>query len=301
MRICAILNAGGGTMLQLGPDAVVERLKSAFARNGVEADVRAVPGAELCGEIERAIAAARAGQLDAVVVGGGDGTASTAAGLMVDTGVPLGVLGLGTLNHFAKDLGMPLELEEAAAALARGSLREIDVADCNGRIFVNNSLIGVYPYMVLDRERRRRLTSLGKWPAMSLAFLRMLWRFPRRRLRLRTAETELPYRTPCLFIGNNEYAFDFLKLGRRRLDTGQLYLLVARAHSPWRLFLLACRAALGRLREAKDLEALHAQTAVIEARTSRLPVSFDGEVEHLRPPLRYRSRPGALKVIAPGV
>ena len=110
MRICAILNAGGGTMLQLGPDAVVERLKSAFARNGVEADVCAVPGAELCGEIERAIAAARAGQLDAVVVGGGDGTASTAAGLMVDTGVPLGVLGLRTLNHFAKDLVMPLEL-----------------------------------------------------------------------------------------------------------------------------------------------------------------------------------------------
>lgn len=300
MRICVILNAGGGTMLRLGADAVVERLGTAFAEHGVVAEVRAVPGGELRRRIEDAIAAARAGELDAVVVGGGDGTASTAAGLIVGTGVPLGVLGLGTLNHFAKDLGMPLDLEQAAAALARGVVREVDVAECNGRVFVNNSLIGVYPYMVLDRERRRRLTSLGKWPAMSLAFVRMLWRFPRRRLRVRAGEAEIPYRTPCLFVGNNEYAFDFLRLGRRRMDTGELFLLVARAHTPFRLFVLACRTAFGRLRDAKDLETMHARTAVIEAHTSRLPVSFDGEVERMRPPLRYRSRPGALKVLVPG-
>ncbi len=299
MRICAILNAGGGTMLRLGPDQVVAQLKEAFAGHGVEADVRAVPGSELRREIEAAVSTAKAGRIDAVVMGGGAGTASRPAGLIIDTGVPLGVLGLGTLNHFARDLGMPLDLKDAAAAIANGVVRAIDVAECNGRVFVNNSLIGVYPYMVLDRERRRRVTSLGKWPAMTLAFLRMLWRFPRRRLRLRTGDTELPYRTPCLFIGNNEYAFDFLHLGRRRLDTGQLFLLIARPHSPFRLFLLACRAAFGRLHGATDLETMHAQVAVIEAHTSRLPVSFDGEVERLRPPLRYRSRPGALKVIVP--
>ena len=82
------------------------------------------------------------------MVGGGDGSIRTVAGVLAETSVPLGVLPLGTLNHFAKDLGIPLPLKEAAATIAAGTIRIIDLADVNGETFINNSSIGIYPYMI---------------------------------------------------------------------------------------------------------------------------------------------------------
>ena len=106
----------------------------------------------------------------------------------------LGVLPLGTLNHFARDVGMPAEPEAAAQVIASSAPRAVDVAEVNGHVYVNNSLLGAYPYMVADRERRRDQHGLGKWTAMTLAFLRMLWRFPRRRLTLCFDGGKLPVR-----------------------------------------------------------------------------------------------------------
>ena len=167
------------------------------------------------------------------MVGGGDGTVGTVAGVMAGTGVPLGILPLGTLNHFAKDLGLPLDVVGAARLIAAAVTRDVDVAEVNGRVFVNNSSVGIYPLMVTDRDLRRRRHGLGKWLAMSLAFVRMLWRFPRRRLRLRAEGWTTPYRTPCLFVGNNEYSMELLSLGqRRRLDGGELWLGVVKQRRP---------------------------------------------------------------------
>ena len=96
------------------------------------------------------MAQAKRGEIDAIVVGGGDGSVRTVAGVLADTGVPLGVLPLGTLNHFAKDLGIPLKVEQAAAAIAAGHTRNVDIAEVNGKTFINNSSIGIYPYMQLN-------------------------------------------------------------------------------------------------------------------------------------------------------
>ena len=90
-----------------------------------------------------------------LIVGGGDGTISAAAGALAGTGTALGILPLGTLNHFARDLGIPLDLDEAALTIARGKERRVDVAEMNGRTFINNSAVGLYPLMVIDRERSR--------------------------------------------------------------------------------------------------------------------------------------------------
>ena len=118
------------------------------------------------------------GETDAIVVGGGDGSIRTLASVLAGTDVPLGVLPLGTLNHFAKDLGIPLQVEEAAAIIAAGRTRVVDLAEVNGETFINNSSIGIYPYMVIDRERRRARHKLAKWMAMVPAFFRMLRHFP---------------------------------------------------------------------------------------------------------------------------
>ena len=215
--------------------------------------------------------------------------------------VPLGVLPVGTLNHFARDVGMPLDLEEAARAIALAEPRPVDAAEVNGRVFVNNSLLGAYPYMVADRERRRRLHGLGKWGAMSLAFLRMLARFPRRRLTLTIGGRRLPYRTPCLFIGVNEYEVERFTIQRRSgMDGGRLWLLVAKHGTPMGFAWFALRSAYRGLDPAGgDFELMEATAVDIDLPVSRVPVSADGELERMRGPLRYRIRPGALKVLAP--
>jgi diacylglycerol kinase family enzyme len=298
-RLRVVINRGG-RLVERSPEEVQLQLEMAFAAAGALAEFEIVPAKDLQARLEAARDAGKRGEIDAVVIGGGDGSVSSAAGLLADTGVPLGVLPLGTLNHFAKDLGMPLELEEAAAAIARGELKTVDVGEVNGHSFVNNSVLGVYPYMVIDRERRRRRHGLGKWVAMSLAFVRMLWRFPRRRLKLEIAGEDTNYRTPCLFVGVNEYGLNRLELRRKSgMDRGELWLLVAKHQHSWSFLRFALRAAFGGLEEAGDFDLHRCGTADVRTRARRVPVACDGEVVRLRSPLHYRLRPHALTVLVP--
>src|SRR4051812_6063599 len=202
MRVTAILNADGGTILSAGAAATRDALAAAFEKHGAAAEIALARGPEIALRAAQAIQRARRGEIDAVAVGGGDGTVGSVAGLAAGSGVPLGVVPLGTLNHFAKALGLPLDLDGAAAAIAAGAAREVDVGEVNGRVFINNSSVGVYPYMVAERDRRMAAEGRRKWAAMTLAFLRMVRRFPRRRLTVRVEGWTAPCRTPLLFVGN---------------------------------------------------------------------------------------------------
>ncbi|HYN45579.1 MAG TPA: diacylglycerol kinase family protein, partial [Allosphingosinicella sp.] len=129
MRIRVIVNKGGGT--SKGDDEEAERIMAAFAALGVDADVRPTESDAI---VEAFREAASAPGLDAVVAGGGDGTLSGAAGQLAGSGRPFGILPLGTLNHLARDAGIPFELDEAVAVIAAGHTRAIDVAEVNGRV-----------------------------------------------------------------------------------------------------------------------------------------------------------------------
>lgn len=303
VRARVIVNRGGGTAqtdATAGDEAALAEL---FRRHGVEASVVLVDGAGLQAELDAALAEARpGGRFEMVVAGGGDGTISAAAGALAGTDIPLGILPLGTLNHFAKDLGLPITLEDAVAAIAAGHVRDVDVAEVNGRVFVNNSSIGLYADMVADRDRQRRKTQRGKWPAMVLAALTALRRFPVRRLRVAAEGWERPCATPLLFVGNNTYNVAVPDAGaRERLDAGRLCLYVVRGQGRWALLNVALRAALGRLGDGAALEMREVTAADIRTPGGRrmLRVSVDGEVTRMAQPLRYRTRPGALRVLAP--
>lgn len=299
-RVVAIMNGGAGAFSQTLAADVERALANAFARNDVAADIRFVDGEGLRRAAQDALAQAKSGEIDAIVVGGGDGSVRTVASVLAGTDVPLGALPLGTLNHFAKDLAIPLQVEEAAATIAAGYTRVIDLAEVNGEIFINNSSIGIYPYMVIDRERRRAAHKLAKWMAMVPAFFRMLRHFPRRRLRIRAEGFARPYRTPCLFVGNNEYGMELFTFGRRhRLDSGKLWFYVVKPRTPWEFFWMVCRLCFGRMDQASDLDTFQLAEAEISAKASRLPVALDGEVRIMHAPLHYRSRPRALRVIVP--
>jgi diacylglycerol kinase family enzyme len=299
-RVVALMNAGAGAFSQALAADVQSALVASFAHCGLAADIKFVDGEHLHEAAEAALALAERKELDAIVVGGGDGSLRTVASVLAGTGLPLGVLPLGTLNHFAKDLGIPLKVEEAAAAIAAGHTRIIDLAEVNGETFINNSSIGIYPYMVMHRERRRAAHKLAKWMAMVPAFLRMLHHFPPRRLRISAKGFARPYCTPCLFVGNNEYGMELFTFRRRhRLDAGELWFYVVKPRSPVEFFLMVCRMCFGHLDQARDLDMFHLSEAEVSAKTSRLFVSLDGEVRLIHTPLHYRSCPGALRVIVP--
>jgi diacylglycerol kinase family enzyme len=300
LRVVALLNVAAGTANHKGAEHVLALLAAACERLNLAAELKFCSGDELKGLAEAALARAKAGEIDAVAVGGGDGSIRTVAGVLAESGVPLGILPLGTLNHFAKDLGIPLDLDHAAAAIAMGHERVVDLAEVNGEIFINNSSIGIYPYIVIDRERRRASHKLAKWMAIVPAVFRMLRHFPRRRLALSAEGWTRPYRTPCLFIGNNEYGMDFFTLGRRqRLDGAELYVYVVKQRRPLGFFWMVCRMVFGRSSQARDIERFRLSEVTVRSKTSRLPVALDGEVEIMHTPLHYRSRPGALRVIVP--
>ena len=153
--IAVVLNDSSGT----GDCAAqAKQLEEIFAEAGREARVKVARGGD---QIRTFIESAVGDGCEVLVAGGGDGTINTAASVLVDRDIPLGVLPLGTLNHFAKDLGIPLELEEAARVVLEGTECRVDVGEVNGRVFVNNSSLGVYPAIVRLRERYQA-TGLGK-------------------------------------------------------------------------------------------------------------------------------------------
>lgn len=294
-RAEVILNAaaGGGEC-----EAARDRLEKLFAENQFDARVTlARSGEEI---VEAAKRAAGDDQTDLVVAGGGDGTINAVAAPLVGTEKILGVLPFGTLNHFAKDLGVPLDAGEAARTIVAGHTARVDVGEVNGRIFLNNSSLGLYPTLVREREKLQERSGRGKWSAAFWAALTVLRRYPFVSIRLDVDGREMRRRTPFVFIGNNEYELDAFHVGTRaRLDAGELCLHVTRDIGRFGLARLAFRALFGRLREDKDFDALSAHEVWIETRHKRLRVATDGEVQIMRPPLRYRVLPGALRVCVP--
>lgn len=260
-------------------------LASLFERNRISASLEILPAADLRPAAERARQQVLDRKLDAIVVGGGDGSIRTVASVLSGSDVPLGII--------------PAP-EQAVAVIAAGEARSVDVGEVNGEFFVNNSSIGIYPYLVLERERRRRRQGLSKWTAMILAALRVARHLPVRRLVIRIEGWVEPCRSPCVFVGNNEYRLTVPAFGRRdRLDRGELAVYVAQAQSRLSFFWLACRCILGFLDQERDLRVFKGRAAEIRSRASRLLVAFDGEVETRQSPLIYRTRPGALRVFAP--
>jgi len=234
-----------------------------------------------------------------IVAGGGDGTVSAVAGVLAGTRKTLGVLPLGTLNHFAKDLQLPLDIDGAMETIMAGRTVQVDVVEVNGRTFINNSSLGLYPRIVKEREKQQQL-GWGKWPAFVWAAITVLRRYPLLNVRLSLDGKQLARRTPFVFIGNNEYEMEGFNIGRRAcLDKGELSLYITHRTGRLGLLRLAVRALLGGLRNERDFTALRTREIWIETRHRRLHVAFDGETTIMVPPLHYRVRPGALRVIVP--
>jgi len=236
-----------------------------------------------------------------VAAGGGDGTVNAVAGALAGTDTALGVLPIGTLNHFARDAGVPLDLEQAVRTFFTGRVVKVDVGEVNGHVFVNNSGVGVYPHLVRQREAQQR-RGHRKPVAFAIAVGAVLRHYARLRIKLHLGEAEALARlTPFLFVGNNKYEVVGLEIGRRlRLTSGRLWVCTAPRATRRTLIGMAWRTLTDHVTE-HELNAIEVEELWVDAATPRISVSMDGEVRLLAAPLHYRIRPGALGVVLPAV
>ena len=295
LKIYCIINGRSGA----GAESQREEVARAFAAHHEDRRVESV--VEVCRrprQLSAMVRRALDAGADVIAAGGGDGTVSTVANLVVGTPAALGVLPLGTLNHFAKDLGIPLDIPGAVRVICGGATARVDVGEVSGHRFINNSSLGVYPETLRVRERWR--PRVGKWAALLIGSLTVLLRFPILRLRLDLGDRQLRRIAPLLFVGNNDYRLDWPATGaRERIDAGWLSLLLMREASRVALLRSAWRVLRGRFDLAPEIEAARLTSFTVYSRRRRLRVAVDGEMLRLRPPLRYRSLPGALRVCVP--
>ena len=295
-RDAVLLNRGGGTAGRRSRDRRRGRARRSSAP-GLDAEVELIDGGE-CAVRCRAIAK-RGDPL--LVVGGGDGTISAAASALVGTKTRLGIMPLGTLNHFARDLGIPTELEEAAKLIAKGKDRRVDVAEMNGRIFINNSAIGLYPLMVRrprDAAEEARPQQTAGDDGRVVAHARPLQAPASDPDGQRGEDGRID--TPLLFVGNNDYRLDIGAPGEREsVDDGRLSVFVMRKKTRRGLIAASIRALFDRSRKDDMVTLDNVERLRVSSKRSLLPVSLDGEVVRAKPPLDYKIRKKALRVIAP--
>jgi len=290
-KIAAIINTGAGSF---SDETLLDQVRAAFGRRGVSARVLTSSGNNLYSQAR----SLREEGFEVIAAGGGDGTVSSVASELVGSQASLGVLPLGTLNHFARDLGVPLDLEGAVSLICSGAPKAVDVGTVNGRTFINNSSLGLYPDQV--RMRLRWGKRIGKWPALVLASIAVLTRFRYLRVTAELNGKRIGRRCPMVLISNNEYRFEPGNLTKReRLDKGVLGVYLLNDEGRTGLLRIALHSLVFRLDEATSFESDRAKEAIITTRRRRIRVALDGELYKLTPPLVYRSIPGGLRVIAP--
>jgi diacylglycerol kinase family enzyme len=285
--ITILLNPQAGSG---GGEDIGKRLEELFRETRTAARIcRLRPGEN---PVEAAREAARGAT--AVVAPRGAGTGCPRAG----TDIPLGVLPLGTLNHFARDLGIPLDLKPAVETIAAGRGRGVDVGRLNDRLFLNNASIGLYPSIVELRDQMRQ-KGRRKLPAFISATASVLWSYRGVVAALESESGNWVGRTPFVFVGNNEYTVDGLKLGgRHSLTGGQIVAYVTPRVRTRRLPLLLAQAIVGRGQRSGSFATFAAARLDITLAGQRtVQVALDGELTSMTTPLHFRVEPLGLNVL----
>lgn len=234
---------------------------------------------------------AQEGRVIAVI--GGDGTLSSVANIIIGTPAIFAPLSGGTLNHFTKDLGISQDLDEALENLKKAKSKKIDAASVNGTVFINNSSIGLYPLSLQTREELEQ-HNVSKWLAAIIASAKALARY---RIFTVTINGET-FKTPFLFVGNNDYHITSRsKFERTNLTGGTLSVYTVATASRLELIKLLCFALIGKLRQTKEFKTWHPTKLTVHTKRPRVRVARDGELEKLDTPLEYKALVGALRVI----
>jgi diacylglycerol kinase family enzyme len=236
---------------------------------------------------------------DVIATAGGDGTVSSVAAAVARADKTLAVIPTGRLNHFARDAGIPTELEAAVALLRNQRPGAVDVGIVNDRLFLNNVSLGSYPRMVDERTELERRGHSRRIAAM-IAVARTWWRLRSMTAALTVDGRDLIRRSPFIVVGNGRYVLSGFALSRRHhISDHRLTLYVAPRAGRLGALSLPLRALLGTLDRYEQFETVAASEITIVLSQRRVLTGIDGEVRELESPLRFTVRPGALRVLLP--
>ena len=298
MKIKAVFNRDGGTFKTTDMDDYCARATEAFARAGHDIECRVVAGADIVDALEKA---AQEPGIEAILAGGGDGTISAAAGIAWKAGLPLGVIPAGTMNLFARALGLPLDIWAVLDVLAKAKIRAVDIATVGDRPFVHQFSAGLHARMVRLRDKMEFASRLGKMRASVQAALSVIGRPPRFEVALdidHDGQKERS-RVSAVSVSNNSFGNNPLMFAENPAG-GHLGVYLADALKPSGALKLAIDIIRGRLKENEAVHAKTANSVTLEFSRSRHTLAVvDGELLHLPPKLEISIHPGELKVLAP--
>lgn len=297
MKIALLLNADGGTFRTADLDAFSSDALNVMSEAGHHAEVLIKPGAAIEPAIERCV---RRDDIDALIVGGGDGTISTAASCAFLSGMPLGVAPGGTMNLFARAMGLPMDPLQAITALAAGKTSHVDIATANGKPFVHQFSVGLHARLVRLRNAQVFGSRLGKIRATITALGSVIADPPRFGVEIDAGNGFERRHVSAVSVGNNRLTFTPVPVSES-LDSGILGLYVADAMTPRAVLTLTVDAILGRLTANPDVSDRTAHE--IKLRFPRLRrganAVIDGELIPLEKEVTLQIHPGGLPIIVP--
>lgn len=296
MRIIAILNRDGGTLRTMDLAVFVANAVAVFARHGHELECQVVSGRKVDGAMRKAAASPG---VDAIMAGGGDGTISTAAGIAYETGMTLAVLPVGTMNLFARALGVPLVLDDALEAIAAGQIGAVDIATANDRPFVHQFGVGVHARLVRIRENLSYGSRYGKMLASLRAIGAAAINPPQFDAEFHTGTDIETRRVSGIAVSNNPLGAG--QIYADRLDGGMLGVYVAAPLSTSALLKLVVDVFMGTWRASPAVteQEIDEVTLHFPKRKRGAHAVIDGELIKLDRSVTLRIHPGALKVMLP--
>lgn len=297
MQFRAILNRDGGTLRTMDLDAFCAEAQAIFTQEGHALDCRVIGG----DQVEEALAtASKDDDVEVILAGGGDGTISAAAAAAFACGKPLGVLPAGTMNLFARALGMPLDLEGALTAIARGEVGHIDIATANGRPFVHQFGVGIHARLVRIRNGMAYNGRIGKMVASLRSIVASAIDPPRFTVELSAPDGAKTYMASGVAISNNPLDDGPIPVAAR-LDSGLLGVYVASSVTTQELLTLALDLFTGHWRENAMVSEAEVPELVLRFPKRRRghQAVIDGELIVLDPVVTLKSHAGALAVIRP--
>ena len=286
-RIPAFVNPESGT---------AEKARDALERAGLF-DVVEVPPAKLEETIQETVG----NGVPRILIAGGDGSIRTAVEIVAGTDVEMAVLPSGTLNHFAKDHRLPLDLDEAAQVAGGPFTITTDVGRVGEHLFHGTSSVGAYVIFMRTRERLEK--TFGYKISSFLSFVWTFIRMPTIVVELEIDGQKRTFRTPLLFVAVGERELKIPTLGGR-IEGGRrgLHVMAVRGRRRARLFVVALDAFSNGVREASrapEFDAFLVDRCSITMRRKRVRISFDGEAQMADVPLESEFEKDMLKLVVP--
>lgn len=238
-----------------------------------------------------------------VVAAGGDGTINAVASAVLRSGCPFGVLPQGTFNYFGRVNGIPQDTHAAATALLGASATPVQVGEVNGRIFLVNASLGLYPQLLEDREAWKHQFGRSRFVAFLSGLSTLVRARGQLRLEMEVAGKTASLRTPTLFVGNNHLQLSRVGLEENiagAVNRGELAGVVLKPIRSLALLGLLARGLLGRLGDADTVDSFSFRRLTVLPRgAKRVKVAIDGEIAWMKTPLVFQVADTPLQLLVP--